>query len=391
MELFISTEQQRKWVSKLTELGREFAKDAQERDEAGTYPAAQIRKLAESGYTALAVPEEFGGAGAGVYDMVLYQETIARFDENIALSVGWNLGVPGGIFEQRSWNPEMLKFFAKELQDGALVNRAVSEAATGSPSRGGKPGTIAVRDGDSYVISGRKSFTTGSPALTYFLTSAWVKDKERVGFFLLHRDLDGLSIDETWDVVSMRGTGSHDLVLEQVRVDEGALVELPVRKPGGPSFDGWLLHMPAAYLGIAQAARDYAVDFAGRHAPNSIRGPISQLPNVRQLIGEIDLELSQARHVLYSVADAHDDPARRPSLGHEVTVAKTTVTNAAISIVDKAMRVAGAKSLQRNNPLQRYYRNVRAGLHNPPADDMAVRALADQALGQRHDEPSPKN
>ncbi|SEJ71701.1 Acyl-CoA dehydrogenase [Bhargavaea ginsengi] len=390
MELFIRTEQQREWVGKLTGLGREFAKDAQERDEAGTYPAEQIRKLAESGYTALAVPEEFGGAGAGVHDMVLYQETIARFDENIALSVGWNLGVPGGIFEQRSWDPEMLEFFAKELQDGALVNRAVSEAATGSPSRGGKPGTVAVRDGDSYVISGRKSFTTGSPALTYFLTSAWVEDKEQVGFFLLHRDLDGLSIDETWDVVSMRGTGSHDLVLEQVRVDEGALVELPVRKPGGPSFDGWLLHMPAAYLGIAQAARDYAVDFAGRHAPNSIRGPISQLPNVRQLIGEMDLELSQARHVLYSVADAHDDPVRRPFLGHEVPVAKTTVTNAAISIVDKAMRVAGAKSLQRNNPLQRYYRNVRAGLHNPPADDMAVRALADQALGQRHDEPSPK-
>src|SRR5690606_21476669 len=157
--------------------------------EAGTYPAEQIQKLAESGYTALAVPEEFGGAGAGVHDMVLYQETIARFDENLALSVGWNLGVPGGIFEQRSWNPEMLEFFAKELQDGALVNRAVSEAATGSPSRGGKPGTIAVRDGDSYVISGRKSFTTGSPALTYFLTSAWVKDKERVGFFLLHREI----------------------------------------------------------------------------------------------------------------------------------------------------------------------------------------------------------
>lgn len=390
MELFIRTKQQKEWVRRLTELGREFAEDAQERDEAGTYPTEQIRKLAESGYTALAVPEEFGGAGAGVHDMVLFQETIARFDENIALSVGWNLGVPGGIFEQRSWSGEMLEFFAKELQGGALVNRAVSEAATGSPSRGGKPGTVAVRDGDSYVISGRKSFTTGSPSLTYYLTSAWVEDKERVGFFLLHRDLKGLSIDETWDVVSMRGTGSHDLVLEQVQVDEGALVELPVRKPGGPSFDGWLLHMPAAYLGIAQAARDYAVDFAGKHAPNSIKGPISQLPNVRQLIGEIDLELSQARHVLYSVADAHDDPERRPHLGHEVPVAKTTVTNAAISIVDKAMRVAGAKSLQRTNPLQRYYRNVRAGLHNPPADDMATRALADQALGQHQDKHSPK-
>ncbi|WP_213423660.1 acyl-CoA dehydrogenase family protein [Bhargavaea massiliensis] len=388
MELFIRTELQREWVAKLNALGMVFAEDAQERDEAGTYPAEQIRALADSGYTALAVPEEFGGAGAGVHDMVLFQETLAKYDENVALSIGWNLGVPGGIFEQRSWPEEMLQFFAGELLGGALVNRAVSEAATGSPSRGGRPGTVAVRDGDSYIVSGRKSFSTGSPALTYFLTSAWIEEKERIGFFLLHKDLDGLSIDETWDVVSMRGTGSHDLVLDGVRVDEGALVELPVKNAGGPKFDGWLLHLPATYLGIAQAARDYAVEFAGSHAPNSVKGPISQLPNVRQLIGEIDLELSQARHVLYSVADAHDDPARRPHLGNEVPVAKTAVTNAAISIVDKAMRVVGAKSLQRTNPLQRYYRNVRAGLHNPPADDMTIRSLAEEALGHGINEPS---
>ncbi|MFC7366698.1 MULTISPECIES: acyl-CoA dehydrogenase family protein [Bhargavaea] len=388
MELFIRTELQKEWVAKLNSIGMVFAEDAQERDEAGTYPAIQIRALADSGYTALAVPNALGGVGAGVHDMVLFQETLAKYDENVALSIGWNLGVAGGIFEQQSWNEEMLRFLAGELLGGALVNRAVSEAATGSPSRGGRPGTVAVRDGDSYVISGRKSFTTGSPALTYFLTSAWVEEEERIGFFLLHKDLEGLSIDETWDVVSMRGTGSHDLVLEGVRVDDGALVELPVRSAGGPKFDGWLLHLPATYLGIAQAARDYAVEFAGRHAPNSVKGPISQLPNVRQLIGEIDLELSQARHVLYSVADAHDDPERRPHLGNEVPVAKTIVTNAAISIVDKAMRVVGAKSLQRSNPLQRYYRNVRAGLHNPPADDMTIRALAEDALGSGQNESS---
>ena len=391
MELFIRTELQRKWVGQLNALGRKFAESVQERDEAGTYPAEQIRELADSGYTALTVPEEFGGAGAGVHDMVLFQETLAKYDENVALSIGWNLGVPGGIFEEHSWQEERLHFFAGELLGGALVNRTVSEAATGSPSRGGRPGTVAIRKGDSYVISGRKSFSTGSPALTYFLTSAWVEEKERIGFFLLHKDLEGLSIDDTWDVVSMRGTGSHDLVLDGVRVDEGALVELPEKNSGGPKFDSWLLHLPATYLGIAQAARDYAVEFAGRHAPNSVKGPISQLPNVRQLIGEIDLELSRARHVLYSVADAHDDSARRPHLGNAVPVAKTSVTNAAISIVDKAMRVVGAKSLQRTNPLQRQYRNVRAGLHNPPSDDLTIRVLADEALGHGSHQPLSAN
>lgn len=64
-------------------------------------------------------------------------------------------------------------------------------------------------------MNGRKNFTTMSPALTYFLTSAWIEEKQTIGFFLIHKDMPGLSIDETWDVVAMRGTGSHDLVLDQ--------------------------------------------------------------------------------------------------------------------------------------------------------------------------------
>ena len=63
-----------------------------------------------------------------------------------------------------------------------------------------------------------------------------------------------------------------------------------------------------------------------------------------------------------------------------VNIAKHVVTNAAITVVDKAMRLVGAKSLQRNNPLQRYYRDVRAGLHNPPMDDLTVKLVAKEAI-----------
>ena len=211
------------------------------------------------------------------------------------------------------------------------------------------------------------------------MTSAWIDEKQRIGFFLLHSELEGLSIDETWDVMSMRGTGSHDLVLDNVKVEESKLVELPEPLKGSP-FNGWLLHIPATYLGIAQAARDYALHFANSHTPNSLNGPINQLSNDQQLLGEIDLELTTARHLIYSVAEAYDDESRRGYLTNEVAVAKHIVTNSAISIVDKAMRIVGAKSLQRSNPLQRYYRNVRAGLHNPPADDMTIKNLALSAI-----------
>ena len=118
------------------------------------------------------------------------------------------------------------------------------------------------------------------------------------------------------------------------------------------------------------------------YSPNSLNGPISQLPNVQQLLGEIDLELIQARHLIYSVAEAYDDESRRGYLTNEVAVVKHTITNSAITIVDKAMRIVGAKSLQRTNPLQRYYRDVRAGLHNPPMDDMTIKKLALTAIEQ---------
>lgn len=94
----------------------------------------------------------------------------------------------------------------------------------------------------------------------------------------------------------------------------------------------------------------------------------------------MDLELTKARFALYGAAEAYDDKERRNQLTNELSIAKSIVTNAALTIVDKAMRLVGAKSLQQSCPLQRYYRDVRAGLHNPPMDDITIQKLADSAL-----------
>lgn len=381
MELFIKTNKQKSWLNKLLEFETKFKQNSSKIDEQATFPKENIQDLIDAGFASLTLPAEFGGKGGTVYDTVLFQEALASYDASTALSFGWHLGTIGDIFEAKQWSEENLNLLANEVVKGAIVNRAVSEAQTGSPTRGGRPGTNAVKENDTWIINGRKTFTTASPILTYFITSAWIEEKQSIGFFLLHKDLPGLSIDETWNVISMRGTGSHDLVLENVKVDESKLVELPEKK-GGPAFSGWSLHIPATYLGIAQAARDYAIQFANRHSPNSLNGPISQLPNVQQHIGEIELELTKARHLLYSVATAYDDEERRKYLSNEIAVAKHTVTNSALTIVDKAMRVVGAKSLQLTNPLQRYYRDVRAGLHNPPMDDMTIKNLALAAINE---------
>ncbi|SEM99968.1 Acyl-CoA dehydrogenase [Paenisporosarcina quisquiliarum] len=377
--LYIKTEKQQYWINQLYELEEKFKSKSTEIDERPIFPKENVDDLINIGYASLTLPESYGGKGFSVYDMVLLQETLASFDANTALSVGWSLGVVGELFENKLWKKEKLDFFAAEVLNGALINRSVSEAQTGSPTRGGRPGTKAIKKGDSWVLNGRKIFTTASPVLSYFLTSAWIEEKEKVGFFLIPRNTAGLSIEETWDVVSMRGTSSNDLVLNNVTVHESYLVELPEFASGG-KINGWLLHIPATYLGIAQAARDYAIQFANTHSPNSLNGTIAQLPNVQQLIGEIDLELTKARLVIYGVATSYDNEATKELLSNEVSVAKHIVTNSAITIVDKAMRLVGAKSLQRTNPLQRYYRDVRAGLHNPPMDDMTIKKLALSAL-----------
>ncbi|MEH7123906.1 acyl-CoA dehydrogenase family protein [Bacillus sp. JJ1773] len=381
LDLFIKNDTQRIWLQKLHEKEAQFKSKSAEYDEQSKFPKENIHRLIEMGYTAQTLPAAYGGGGLSTYDMVLLQETLASFDGATALSIGWHMGVVGEIYEKKLWADEKLNFFADEVLKGALVNRAVSEAQTGSPTRGGRPGTYAIKKNGNWEITGRKNFTTMSPVLTHFLVSAWMEDKQAIGFFLLHKDLEGLSIEETWDVISMRGTESHDLVLEKVIVEESKLVEIN-QGPRGDQLNGWTIHIPACYLGIAQAARDYATQFANEYSPNSLNGPISQLPNVQNLVGQIELELMQARHFLYSAAAAYDDEERRSYITNELGAVKHTVTNSAISIVDKAMRVVGAKSLQRKNPLQRYYRDVRAGLHNPPMDDVTIRKLALTALNK---------
>ncbi|MEK5330684.1 acyl-CoA dehydrogenase family protein [Lysinibacillus sp. FSL W8-0992] len=381
-ELFIKTERQQYWLEQLASIAEPIKSEAVEVDEQSRFPFEAHKLLLQIGYPKLTLPKQYGGEGLSVYDMILVQETLASYDENASLSLGWTLGVVGEIYDKKLWADDILEEFALEVQKGAIINRAVSELATGSPTRGGRPGTTAVSTDNGWLLSGRKIFTTASPVLDYFLTSSWIEEKGQIGFFLIHKDVTGLSIVENWEMSAMRGTSSHDLVLENVVVPKNQLVELP-NHPSGGKINGWILHIPATYLGIAQAARDYALHFANHHQPNSLNAPISTLPNVQQLLGDIELKLHQARFVLYGVAEAYDDPARRDTLTNEMAVAKHTVTNIAIDIVDKAMRVVGAKSLQLTNPLQRYYRNVRAGLHNPPMDDMTIIKLATAAIEQQ--------
>lgn len=348
-------------------------------DEDGHFPFDNINELKNSGYTSLTVPKEYGGLEISLQEMVMLQEMIAEGDGATALSIGWHIGIIKNLSEKRIWSQQMFEVLCEKVKQGALVNGAATEQQTGSPTRGGKPETFAKGINGKWVINGRKTFTTMAPILDYFIVSASM-DHGEVGNFLVPRSVHGVSIEETWDSIAMRGTGSHDLVLHNVEVEKDFFVEH--LQPGKKTASGWLLHIPACYLGIAQAARTYSVKFAKEYSPSSIAGTISDLPNVQQKIGEMELLLLQSRHFLYSVAQQWDEAneADRMNMSPLLGAVKHSVTNSAISVVDLAMRIVGAKSLSKSNPLQRYYRDVRAGLHNPPMDDMTISLLAKDAI-----------
>jgi alkylation response protein AidB-like acyl-CoA dehydrogenase len=383
IDQYVRCEKERERAEQVEALAARFSERAAIHDREGSFPFENFNDLRDAGYLKLTVPKDFGGEEISLYEMVMLQERLAYGDGSTALAVGWHLGQMMHIGLTRKWPEALFRDLCRDVvNDGAMINTFASEAASGSPSRGGKPETQAVKTDGGWLITGRKTFSTLSPVLDRFVVTAYLPEEERTDEFLIHKG-EGVSVVETWDTIGMRATGSHDVVLHYVFVPEHARLysgRAPLVDDGG----GWLLHIPACYMGIAFAARDYALEFARTYRPNSLPGPIAELPAVQQQIGQMEIELRTARSTLYSAAERWDrQEERRSQMKPELGLAKYAVTNAAIRIVDIAMRIVGGASLSRSMPLERYYRDVRAGLHNPPMDTSVIQMLASDALREK--------
>ncbi|MBP1991631.1 acyl-CoA dehydrogenase family protein [Paenibacillus eucommiae] len=376
---FVTT--QHKWLTRLDEVLERNAAETIQADETNGFNYSLISDLKAIGYPQLAVPNDLGGEGLSLTDFLLYQERIAKTDAPVALAIGWHINTVLQLSKTRHWKESGFSDLCKAvLERGALVNRADSEAATGSPSRGGKPQTTAIKTENGYRLTGRKSFTSLAPVLDYFIVSVFDQDGDCISDFLVPRETEGLSIEPTWNMVGMRGTGSHDLVLQEAYVPAAAKVNRQ-HKSGQENANQSYPHnlcIPAVYLGIALAAREEAIRFANSYQPNSLTHPIAQVPHIQQSIGRMELELSTARHFMYSVTGRYENQLE--ATDEDFIAVKVYAIQTALSVVDTAMRIVGAHSLAMSHPLQRMYRDVRFGLHNPPMEDYALRQLAISAI-----------
>jgi alkylation response protein AidB-like acyl-CoA dehydrogenase len=374
-------------------LAQQFAERAAEYDREGSFPLANYAALHEAGYLRLIVPREHGGEGANLYEMVLAQEHLARGDGSTAMAVDMTIHLIGRLSETRQW-PESLfaEVCSRIVRDGALINAAATEPELGSPSRGGLPATYAEPTTGGWLVTGHKQFVSMAPALRYFVVGVALPASAEfpagaTANAIVTSDRPGVRLEDTWgDALSLRASGSYDLWLERAFVPADHLVD--VRPVGAappqksPVQMAWFsLTLAAVYLGIGQAACDDACAYARERVPTALGRPIASLPNIQRRVGEMQIQLDAARALLHQVARSWvEQPEQRDGLTPQIAAAKYLCTNAAVAATDQALRVAGGFGLSSKLPLERYYRDVRAGLTHPPSDDQALEMVGKATL-----------
>lgn len=374
-ELFLESSIELKWQERFISNKEWIEKTAAEADKKGVLNNQLIDWLIQHDYHMLTLPVEHGGSGCNIKELIVIQSLLAFYDESTALSIGWHLGVVGEVFELKLWPEEMMLQFAHDIRNGAITNRIVSESEMGSPTRGGRPSTQAVRAGDKYVINGTKTFASMSHRLTHMLVGAYDTEASAMGFYYVPADSAGIEIVDTWDTLGMRATASHDVIFNDVKINERNRVEINKEKHANP----WLMHIPAVYLGLAQRALDEAVKFSKTYQPNALQMTISELPHIQDKLAKMEMLMMQSRHFIYHACDMHLE-GKTEHLGLTFQLSKHIIVNNGLEIIDLAMRVLGAKSLERTRILERILRSMRAGLHNPPMDDAVERNIVTQLL-----------
>ncbi len=364
-------------------LAERFAARADAHDRSGLFAHENVAALREAGLLALTVPRRLGGGGAGLVRAAAVVGTIGRGDPATALVLAMTLLQHGLVHREGSpWPRAVADAVGREAAvQGALINALRVEPDLGTPARGGLPATLARRDGDGWRISGRKIFSTGAPALAYGVVFVRTDEVEpRIGNMLVPFGAPGVRIEETWDHLGLRASGSHDVVLEDVFVPAVNAVDL--RPPAGwqaPDSlqQAWSCALLAAlYDGVARAAQAWLLAFLRERTPGSLGAPLASLPRFQEAVGENERLLAVNARLVAALAA--DTDAGAPPAPRDAGFIKITVTENAIQLVQQAAELCGNAGLSRRNPLERHLRDVLcARIHWPQGD--AVRSTAGRA------------
>lgn len=362
-------------------LAREFATRGDEADRAGKMPPADIAALKQSGYLAASVPCELGGVGASLRQCVEAQIELAQGSASTAMVAAMQLHVFGHARETRPWPENIFAEFCARAVRGEIFNSVASEPLLGSPSRGGLPETYAEATPDGWRLTGHKTWTTGGRYLDHLLVRTRLEDEPAV--FWVEKSAVGLEWAETWQhALSLRASESHDVYFRGVSLRPEALIY----RGRDANKNAWFpMLITATYLGAAYAARNALINYARERVPTALGKPIATLPAIQRQMGEIEIALQAARALLLEAASVWDEAkdreaARTDAAYARIVAAKHFATEAANTVTDKALKVAGGASITSALSLERHFRDVRAGPMHPPSGDTALELVGKSVI-----------
>jgi len=234
------------FVARASLLAETFAERAASHDADASFPFENFEDLSKVGLLSLTVPAALGGVGAGAQDTARVLGVIGKADPSTALVLSMHYIQHLVMARSTRWPGRLSRKLARETVEGiAMINALRVEPELGSPARGGLPSTIARRTETGWRLSGRKIYSTGAPILKWY--AVWAKTDEaetRVGLFLVPADLPGTRIEQTWNHLGLRASGSHDVIFDDVvfPLDH----EIDVRKPeewATPDFTQATVHL----------------------------------------------------------------------------------------------------------------------------------------------------
>jgi alkylation response protein AidB-like acyl-CoA dehydrogenase len=330
---------------------------AAERDVTGVFPAAELRELGKLGLLAIAIPDELGGAGAGIVAYSLAMQELARGDASVAVAVSvtnmvgeliWRNGTPA---QQQQWCPRLA---SGELVSGAF---ALSEPEAGSDPAALR--TTATKTAGGWRITGTKQWiTTGDHAGVMIVWAVTDPSAGHKGItaFIVPGNAKGLSVARLEDKMGLRASSTAQLVFDGVDVGDDAVLGQPGRgfALAMMALDGGRIGIASQAIGIARGALEAAIRYAGER--KTFGQPIIKHQAVGNMLADAATWLEASALMTLRAAFLKETGAE---FSQQAAMAKLFSTEHAWKICDIALQVHGGYGYVRDFPVERALRDVR--------------------------------
>lgn len=371
------------------ELADNLARTAAMHDAQASLPPSVFDQLHQAGLLGLTIGAEHGGSGASLATAAMVVSRIGQGDPAVGLILTMHYIYQTTLGRSGNWSERVRKLVGESaVRAGAMINALRVEPELGTPARGGLPETTAYRTSTGWRLRGQKIYSTGGNLLHWGMVWARTdEDEPRVGYFLVPLRAPGVSLRESWNHIGMRATLSHTFVFNDVALeaDYAGDIRSPEEwKQPDPLQIVWNnILISALYNGIAQAARNWLVEFLKTRTPSNLGKSLASMPRFQEMVGEIDALLFANRTVLAAIADL--DCGKGDTLAPhalESGLVKYLVTSNAIRAVEIGLAGIGNPALSKSNPIERFYRDVLCSRVHVPQNDMILCGAGRAALAE---------